>query len=88
MTENKPIVVGRQAKNHLPWRKFRESRITEADVGATIRGPDAVTPSHDRRTNAWARHGEQWLRVTYAAVGERIEVVTVTLRKRGPDQGA
>ena len=59
--------------------------ITEADVDATIRGPDAVTPSHDRRTNAWARHGDQWLRVTYAEVGGRIEVVTVTLRKHGPE---
>jgi hypothetical protein len=63
---------------------MRHWKIAEDQVAAIIAEPDATTPGVRGRTNAWKRHGDEWIRVTYIPDGGVIVVVTVTPKRRGP----
>lgn len=75
------IILGRHAKNKL--RRYRD-RLVEAEITAAIEHPDEVTPSEKGRSNAWKQRETDWIRVTYRTHGNRIDVVTITLKDRGP----
>ncbi len=72
------ITLGRHAR-----RRMRLYRIPVEQVAAAVQTPDWVAPSTKGRYNAYKRFPKWSLRVTYRAFTERIEVVTVTLRRKG-----
>jgi len=76
----KPLRYSRHARNRL--RLWRLNPDVVADV---INEPEAVTPSVRGRCNAWKRVERRWVRVTFVDEGAEIAVVTVTVRRQGPE---
>lgn len=71
----------RHARNRM-----RFWSLTEAEVASVLTQPDRVTSSSHGRLNAWKQTEGYWLRITYAEEGQTLTVVTVTLRRRGPEE--
>jgi hypothetical protein len=79
------ICPTRHVRNVLRSRLFREYGITLSDAISTLETPDAVTPTDHGHLNAWRNLGSIWLSVTYVQEGQRTIIVTITVRKRGPE---
>ncbi len=75
------IHLTRHARNRM-----RLWHLTEADVTRVLTQPDRVTPSRHERQHAWQQTASGCLRVTYAEEGGIRVVVTVTVRRRGPEE--
>jgi hypothetical protein len=54
-------------------------------MAGAIEAPNRVTPNIHARTNAWKQLGDRWLRATYTTEAGDVVVVTITLRRRGPE---
>ena len=76
----KPLRLSRHARNRL-----RLWRLDQDVVAGVVGGPDAITPSVKGRQNAWKRIEGRWVRVTFIDEGAEIAVVTVTVRRAGPE---
>ena len=76
----KPLRYSRHARDWL-----RLWHLDQDTVGGVVSRPDAVTPSVKGRQNAWKRIEGRWVRVTFIDEGAEIAVVTVTVRRRGPE---
>lgn len=63
---------------------MRSLHMTQADVVAIIENPDAETPTHKGRTNAWRKLNGSWIRVPYIFEDGVIVVISVHPPKRGP----
>lgn len=64
---------------------MRSLDMTRTDVIAIIENPDAETPTHKGRTNAWRKlNDNSWIRVPYITEDGVIVVISVHPRKRGP----
>ncbi len=74
------VVLSRHAKNRM-----RMWDVSLADVLGAIDAPDVQTPSRHGRQSAWHYSRGRWLRVTYIDEAEIRVVVTVTVRRRGPE---
>src|ERR671923_2490014 len=72
----------RHARNRM-----RLWHLTEADVMELLTQPDCVTPSRQGREHVWKQPHGGWLRVTSIQEGQTTVVVTVTVRRRGPEGG-
>ena len=60
----------------------------ESNVLDLLQNPDIVTPSIMGRENAWGWRLGRWYRVTFIReVSGRIAVITVTERRKGPQEG-
>lgn len=66
-------------------REMRLYGVTVAEVEAALAAPDAETPTHRGRVNAWKQRGGEWLRVTYIREGADIVIITATPRRKGPE---
>lgn len=69
----------RHARNRM-----RRDRIPEADAIKTIEDPDHVEPEIRDRVNVWKLTGASWLKVTYVVENETAVIITVTLKRKGP----
>lgn len=76
----KPVRLTRHARNRLRLWHLADDVIIDA-----IASPDIVTPSVRGRGNAWKLSDGRWIRVTFIDEGAEIVVVTVTIRRRGPE---
>ncbi len=78
-----PIFLTRHARNRM-----RRLGWTESDVSDLLQGPQTVTPSIHGRENAWGQREGRWYRVTsIREPAGRIVVITVTERRKGPQEG-
>lgn len=77
---DKPVYLVRHARN-----KARHWRIGLDEVAQAIENPDVTTESFLNRVNYWRRWRDGWLRVTTIEEAERIVVITVTPRRKGPE---
>ena len=68
-------------------RRLQLARLTPADAMTAYEQATTIRESIKGRWNAWAQIGGRWLRVTYRPEGDRIVIITVTVRRRGPDEG-
>jgi hypothetical protein len=71
----------RHARNRV-----RLYHLTEADVSDALRQPDGVTPSSHGEQHAWKHTSRGWLRVTHVKEGQTTIIITVTVRRRGPEE--
>ncbi len=71
----------RHAKNRL-----RRWDIQEAQIAEALNRPEKKTEGRVGRFHAWTRAEARWLRVTYVAEPAGLVVITVTLRRRGPER--
>jgi len=78
--ERLPIYLTRHARNRL-----RFWRLTEDDIRAVLDEPSYRTPSEHGRLNAWKETERGWIRVSFIDEGSRRVVITVTIRRVGPD---
>lgn len=74
----------RHAKNRLRSLKAYEG-LTENDVLKAIKAPVAITPSIHGRKNLWQPFRNKWLRITVIMEESAITIITVTVRRKGPD---
>lgn len=74
------VILSRHAKNRM-----RLWELDPTDVLAALAAPDRVTPSRGGRHHAWQYSRARWLRVTYADEGGTRVVITVTVRRHGPE---
>jgi hypothetical protein len=77
----KPLRFTRHARNRM-----RKEGVRSLVVETCVRGPEHVTASILGRKNLWRRHEEGYLRVTIAEEDETLVVVTVTVRRRMPEE--
>jgi len=77
---DKPLYLIRHARN-----KARHGRISVEEVADAIDHPDGTTKSIKNRVNYWRRWRQGWLRVTIVEEPERIVVITITPRRKGPE---
>lgn len=75
------IRLTRHARNRMRLWQLTETEVTEA-----LRHPEQVTPSSHGQRHAWKQTAQGWLRVTYAEEDETFIVITVTVRRRGPEE--
>jgi Domain of unknown function (DUF4258) len=71
----------RHARNRM-----RLYQLTEADVTGALRQPDRVTPTSHGEQHAWKHIPRGWLRVTSVEENQILIVITVTVRRRGPEE--
>lgn len=71
----------RHARNRM-----RLYRLTEAEVSDALRQPDHATPTSHGEQHAWKQTPRGWLRVTSTQEGQVTLVITVTIRRRGPEE--
>ncbi|GEM_PF-2596195 len=77
------ILLTRHARNRM-----RRLGWKEGDVVALLENPQAITPSINGRENAWGQRQGQWYRITFIhELSGRIAVITVTERRKGPQEG-
>jgi hypothetical protein len=76
----KPLHPIRHARN-----KLRRWHIPLEDIEQVILHPDATRQSIGNRVNYWRRWGDAWLRVTTVEEPVRMVVITVTIKKKGPE---
>jgi hypothetical protein len=74
----------RHARNRLRWLRDEPEAITAEDVLATLRHPDAVTPTIEGRSNAWRYLGPRWLRVTHIIEDDLTVIISVMVKRTGP----
>jgi hypothetical protein len=75
------IRLTRHARNRM-----RLYHVTPAEVTNALRQPDGVTPSSSGAQHAWKQIPRGWLRVTSIQEGQYTLVITVTVRRRGPEE--
>ena len=71
----------RHARNRM-----RLYRLTQAEVTDALHQPDRVTPTSHGEKHVWKQLPRGWLRVTYSEEGLVTVVMTVTVRRRGPEE--
>jgi hypothetical protein len=71
----------RHARNRM-----RMYHLTEAEVGDALRQPDYVTPTRHGEQRVWKHIPRGWLRVTFAQEDQTTIVITVTVRRQGPEE--
>jgi hypothetical protein len=76
---DKPLYLIRHARN-----KCRLWRITQDEIAEAIDNPGATEPSILNRVNYWHRRRDTWIRLTTVEEGDRIVVISVTPRRKGP----
>jgi hypothetical protein len=76
----KPLYLIRHARN-----KVRHWRIPFEDIEQAVLRPEATRPSIENRVNYWRRWRNAWLRVTVVEEADRIVVITVTPKEKGPE---
>lgn len=60
--------------------------LTEAEVSDALRQPDRVTSTSHGEQHAWKPIPRGWLRVTCVKEDQTTIVITVTVRRRGPEE--
>lgn len=76
------LYITRHARNKMRWFKVSLEGIKEC-----VDYPMARTSGTASKLNYWIRSGELFLRVTVAEEADRLVVVTVTVRRKGPREG-
>jgi len=71
----------RHARNRM-----RLYDLTEIDVTEALSQPDRLTPTSHGEQHAWQHIPRGWLRVTYVEEHQTVVVITVTVRRRGPEE--
>jgi Domain of unknown function (DUF4258) len=71
----------RHARNRM-----RMYHLTEAEVSDALRQPECVTPTRYGERHAWRHIPRGWLRVTFVKEDQTTIVITVTVRRRGPEE--
>ena len=64
---------------------MRKGEVWRNVVELCVDAPEFVTDSVHGRKNHWRRHDEGYLRVTIAEEDEALVVVTVTIRRKLPE---
>ena len=77
----KPLRFSRHARNRM-----RKGEVRRNVVELCVDTPEFVTDSVHGRKNHWRRHDEGYLRVTIAEEDEALVVVTVTIRRKLPEE--
>ena len=77
----KPLRFTRHVRNRM-----RKEEVRPPLVETCVSSPELVTPSILGRKNHWRRHEEGYLRVTIAEEDEALVVVTVTIRRKLPEE--
>ena len=77
----KPLRFTRHARNRM-----RKEGVRPLAVEVCVSSPELVADSIVGRKNLWRRHGEGYLRVTIAEEDEALVVVTVTVRRKRPEE--
>lgn len=80
MGERLPIYLTLHARNRL-----RFWRLTEGDVKGVLDDPSYLTRSERGRLNAWKESERGWIRVGFIDEVNRRVIITVTVRRSGPD---
>jgi hypothetical protein len=65
---------------------MRLYHLTEADVSDTMRQPDGMTPTRPGEQHIWKQIPRGWLRVMCVPEDQTTIVITVTVRRRGPEE--
>jgi hypothetical protein len=71
----------RHARNRM-----RMHHLTEAEVSDALCQSDGVTPTRHGEQHAWKHIPRGWLRVTFIKEDQTTIVITVTVRRRGPEE--
>jgi hypothetical protein len=71
----------RHARNRM-----RLYHLTEAEVSDAVRQPDRVTSTCHGEPHAWKPIPRGWLRITCVKADQTTIVITVTVRRRGPEE--
>ena len=71
---------------HHARNRMRMYHLTEAEVSDALRQPDGVTPTRHGEQHAWKHIPRGWLRVTCVKEDQTTIVITVTVRRRGPEE--
>jgi hypothetical protein len=69
----------RHARNKMRWY-----RVSLEDVKRCIDVPEVKTVGSSGKINCWTKLGKNFLRVTVTEEGNRLIVITVTIRRKGP----
>ena len=77
---DKPLYLIRHARN-----KARHWEITTEEIADVVDRPDVTHPTGLDRVNYWRPWRDGWLRVTVVHEENRIVVITVTPRRKGPE---
>ncbi len=65
---------------------IRFLHMTQAEIVTIIENPDAETPTHKGRTNAWRKVSGGWIRVPYVIENDVIVIISVHPRMQCEDQ--
>ena len=71
----------RHVKNRM--RKFR---LTQKDVEQAVNTPDVVEDEIKGRKNAWKRHYDCYIKVTYIIEESNTIIITATLKEQCPKE--
>jgi hypothetical protein len=75
----KPLFLTRHARN-----KRRRWGITDDEIQEVLELPEASERSGANRVNYWRRWRNAWLCVTAVEEAERMVIITIVPRERGP----
>lgn len=59
-------------------------RLSREQVIEIVENPDAETPTHEGRTNAWRRRDSDWIRVTWIVENDVTVIISFNRDKTGP----
>jgi hypothetical protein len=65
---------------------MRMYHLTEAEVSDAMHQPDCVTPTSHGEQRAWKDIPRGWLRVTFVKEDQTTIVITVPVRRPGPEE--